>query len=240
MTGLVALVGGGEHTAGCEVADRQLLRACGVRRPEVAVILAASPQRRRAFKRAEAEGWWAALGARARCAFAGEDDPVERAATLLADADVIVVTGGRPWLLRRRLHQTALGMLVCDRWREGVPVMGSSAGAMVLAGEAWSLRPSAPLASWPGLGLVPGTLVAPHAGRPGIDTWAALTQAAHPELEVVGIPDRTALIVRPDGDRDVVGCGRLITYAGRRPNRRRGARGPRPMSLAGRAVGERR
>lgn len=216
MTGIVALVGGSEHTAGCEVADRLLLRVSGVRRPQVAVILAASPHRRQSFKRIEAERWWAALGARARCAFAGEEDPMERAVELLADADVIVVTGGRPWLLRRRLHETALGALLRDRWREGVPITGSSAGAMALAGAAWSLRPSAPLAPTPGLGLVRDTLVAPHAGRHGIDTWAALTQVAHPELQVVGIPDRTALIVQPNGDRNVVGSLPVVTYADRR------------------------
>ena len=212
MNGPVALVGGAEHTAGCEPADRLLLRACGVRRPAVAVLLAASPDRRRAFKRAEAEGWWSRLGAHPRCAFAGEANPLEQAAALIAHADLIVLTGGRPWLLWRRLLDTPLGERVHDRWRQGVPVSGSSAGAMVLAASAWSLRPAAPLTPCPGLGLVPDLLVAPHAGRHGVDRWARRTQSAHPDLEVVGIPDRTTLLVQPGGERTVLGAGRLVGY----------------------------
>ena len=212
MSGLVALVGGNEHTPGCEAADRRLLRIGGLRRPEVAVILGASPRRRQAFKRAEAEAWWSSLGARARCAFAGEPDPDERVAALLAHADLVVLTGGRPWLLRRRLTETALGGLLEERWRAGVPVAGSSAGAMLLGAASWSLRPAAPLAPFPGLAFVPGVLVVPHAGRHGTDTWAALTQAAHPELDVVGIPDRTALHVRSDGDALVVGSAPVRRY----------------------------
>lgn len=195
MSGLVALVGGGEHTPGCEDTDRLLLSESGSRRPRVAVILAASPQRRRAFKRAEAEQWWARLGARARCAFAGEADPHRVAAALLRAADLVVLTGGRPWLLGRRLEEAELGHRLRERWHAGVPIMGSSAGAMMLAEAAWSLKPSAPLRVRRALGLVPGALVAPHAGRHGIDTWAALTQRAHPELEVLVIPDRAALLL---------------------------------------------
>ena len=215
MSGTVALVGGNEHTPGCEPADRRLLRVCGLRRPEVAVILAASPSRRRAFKRAEAEAWWASLGARAHCAFAGEPDPGERLVELLAFADLVVLPGGRPWLLRRRLVGTVLGGLLTERWHGGVPVAGSSAGAMLLGEAAWSLRPAAPLAPCPGLAFVPGVLVVPHAGRHGMDGWAALTQAAQPELDVLGIPDRTALLVHPGGDVEVVGSAPIRRYEAR-------------------------
>ena len=212
MTGIVTLIGGGEHTPGCEAIDRMLLREAGVQRAEVAVILAASPRRRQAFKRNEAEQWWARFGARARCAFAGESRPVERAATLIAEADIVVLTGGRPWLLRQRLD-AGLGALVRERWLAGTPIVGSSAGAMALGGAFWSLRPSAPLALCPGLDLVNGAVTAPHAGRHGINYWAALTQRAHPEVEVLGIPDRTAVVVRPGGDRAVVGEGEVLNFA---------------------------
>lgn len=219
MTGVVALLGGREHTDGMQAADRLLLRMCAVRHPKVAVLLAASPERRRALKRAEAEQWWAALGARARCAFAGEPNPHERAAALVADADLLVLTGGRPWLLRRRLQDAGLGALLRDRWMDGVPIAGSSAGAMALASHAWSLDPASPLEPRPALDLVPGTLVAPHAGRHGINLWAALTQAAHPTLEVLGIPDQTAVIVQPCGDRQVIGARPVVTYRRRRERR---------------------
>lgn len=216
MSGLVALAGGSEHSAGCRTADRLLLRQSGALRPHVAVLLAASPARRREFKRVEAEQWWASLGARARCAFAGEADPLDRAADLLRVADLVVLTGGRPWLLRRRLVDTVLGDLVQTCSRAGVPVAGSSAGAMMLAAHHWSLGPTAPLALVPGLGLAPGTLVAPHAGRHGVDRSARLTQALNPEVDVLGIPDHTTVVVRTDGTSEVVGERPIRTYRDRR------------------------
>lgn len=213
MSGVVALLGGGEHTSGCEAVDRRLLRVSGVRTPEVAVLLGASPRRRRALKAAEARAWWAALGARARCAFAGEPDPVARARRLLAEADLVVLTGGRPWLLRRRLAGE-VGDALRARWRDGVPVAGSSAGAMALGAWTWSLHPSAPFTPVPGLGFVPGVLVAPHAGRHGVDGRAERTQALHPHLEVLLVADRTAVLV--DGDcRQVVGRGTARSLRGR-------------------------
>jgi cyanophycinase-like exopeptidase len=211
VSGLVVLLGGQEHTPGCERIDRRLLRESGVRRPEVAVLLAASPPRRRAFKLAQARRYWRQLGARARCAFTGEGDPIAWATGLLEEADLVVLTGGRPWLLRRWLQPTGLDALLRTRWEAGVPISGSSAGAMMLAASTWALRPRAPFALRPALGLVPGVLVAPHAGRHGIDHWAARTQAAHPHLDVLGIADQTAVVVQ-GGQREVVGPGTVQRY----------------------------
>lgn len=211
MSGLVALLGGQEHTPGCEPIDQRLLRQSGVRRPEVAVLLAASPPRRRAFKLDQARAYWRQLGARARCAFTGEGDPIGRAASLLEEADLVVLTGGRPWLLRQWLQPTGLDALLRTRWEAGVPVSGSSAGAMLLGASTWALHARTPFTLQPALGLVPRVLVAPHAGRYGIDRWAARTQAAHPHLDVLGIADRTAVLVQ-DGEREVVGRGTVQRY----------------------------
>lgn len=212
MSGPLALLGGGEHTDGCEPIDRRLLREAGLGHPEVAVLLAASPDRRRPWKVAEAQRYWARLGARVRFAFAGEDGAAERAAALVDDADLVVLTGGRPWLLRARLGGAGLGARLVVASRTGVPIAGSSAGAMALAAWCWSLRPHAPLTLRPGLGLVPATVVVPHLGRHGVDRWAAVTARRHPELRVVGIADRTALIGR-DGAWDIVGAGTVRDFA---------------------------
>jgi len=211
MTGPVALLGGLEHTPGCEPIDRVLLARCGVRTPQVAVLLAASPVRRRAYKIKEATSWWAGLGARARCAWAGEPDPQQRSHTLIAEADLIVLTGGRPWLAARRLVDGPLAAALRAASEAGVPVLGSSAGAMVAGAALWSFAPRSLMVPRAGLGLAPGMLVAPHSGRHGIDEWAAVTQAGHPHLDVVGIPDHTALIVN-DGDVHTLGGGAARRY----------------------------
>lgn len=83
VTGLLALIGGQEHQRGCEPIDRRLLRESSVSHPEVAVLLAATTPRRRAFKIAEATAYWRRVGARARIAFTGRPDDVEHALELL-------------------------------------------------------------------------------------------------------------------------------------------------------------
>lgn len=211
MTGSVALLGGMEHTDGCQSIDRWLLDHSGVATPEVAVLLAASPSRRRAFKVDEATRWWAGLGARARCAWAGEPDPVGRALDLIVQADLVVLTGGRPWLAARRLADGPVAAALRTASQAGVPILGSSAGAMVAAAAMWSFAPGRLMAPRPALGLAPGVLVAPHSGRHGVDEWGAMTQTTHPHLDVIGIPDHTALVVG-EGSETVMGLGRLQRY----------------------------
>lgn len=227
MRGLLALIGGQEHQRGCEPIDRRLLREAGVSRPEVAVLLAATTPRRRAFKIAEATAYWRRLGARARIAFTGRSDDAEHALELLQQPDLVVMTGGRPWLLQARLSAALLRERLRALWRSGVPISGSSAGAMALAEWRWSFQPLAPLAVVPGLSFVRGALVAPHYGRHGTDRWAEVTRRRHPHLLVVGLQDRSALIGR-DGDWQALGAGSvMLLRGGLRQRHRLGA----PVSL---------
>lgn len=206
MTGTLALLGGQEHTAGCEVIDRRLLEEARTDRPVVTVVLAASTPRRRAFKINEALTYWHALGVDVRFAMHGGDNEIERALAALENPDLVVMTGGHPWLLHARLMGTAVQQRIVELWERGVPISGSSAGAIALCEWRQYLQPPHPLRLARSFGLVPGAAAAPHYDRYGLRHWVSQVSRRHPALQVLGLSDRTALI-GGDGNFRVYGRG---------------------------------
>lgn len=204
MSGLVAILGGQEHQPGCEPVDRRLLAESGLSHPTVAVLLAATVAARIQVKIAESMAYWPRLGARVRFAYTGGPDETERALDALADTDLVVLTGGRPWLIQRRLTPAIVERLLCLS-DDGVPLSGSSAGAMALGTWRVDLRPGRVPRLRAGLGLVPGA-AAPHYGRHGLHHASRVFAHRHPDVPFVGLADRTALIGRA-GNYEVVGAG---------------------------------
>lgn len=196
MTGLLALLGGREHTAGCEPIDRRLLEEVGRPNPSVTVVLAATAPRRRAFKTNEALTYWSALGCRVQFAMTGGVDQTERALEALADPDIVVMTGGHPWLLHRRLDGSPVWDRIVELWQDGVPLSGSSAGAIAMCEWRQHLQPPRPFQLVRAYGLVPGTAAAPHFDRYGLQRWAAQVGIRYPALRILGLDDRTAMIGR--------------------------------------------
>lgn len=196
MNGLLALLGGCEHTEGCESIDRRLLEEVGSADPQVTVVLAATTPRRRAFKTNEALTYWNALGCRVQFAMTGGPGETEHALEALADPDIVVMTGGHPWLLHRRLDGSPVWDRIVELWRGGVPLSGSSAGAIALCEWRQHLQPPRPFRLVRAFGLVPGTAAAPHFDRYGLQRWAAQVGTRHPFLRILGLDDRTALVGR--------------------------------------------
>ncbi len=135
------------------------------------------------------------------------DDPAS--AQAIGEADLIYLSGGKPAYLLDALSGSAVGRALMDAHQRGAVLAGCSAGAMVLAGDAFDFRVG--LAPWPlrwraGLGFVPGASVVPH-----YDAW--------PEALCAGGAAVAAPVGRPRHRR---GNGR------RRP--RRGVAGPRPFA----------
>lgn len=207
MTGLLGLIGGREHGAGCEAIDRHLLDAVAHDDPVVAVIPLASSMRTRARTIGRAVGWWDHLGA--TTVVAGLD----RTSTprLLRRADVLVMTGGVPDRLYRRLLDGGLHTEIVARWRAGAHLVGSSSGAMVLAGVRQSVRP--PFGVVPGFGLLPGVAIAPHHELGAPRTLAAWRSRTHPHALIVGIDEATGLVGR-DGRFRVLGTGTVVVRRG--------------------------
>ena len=204
MTGLLALLGGQEHTEGCQPIDRRLLAEARRDKPSVTVVLAATTPRRRAFKINEALTYWGGLGVAVQFALAGGPDETPRALNALADPDLVVLTGGHPWLLHARLDTSPVRRRILELWRRGVPVSGSSAGAIALCEWRQCLRPPHPLRLVRAFGFVAGTAAAPHYDRYGLNRWVAQVSRRHPRLQILGLTDRTALVGR-DGHYAVYG-----------------------------------
>ena len=211
-TGLTALVGGQEHQPGCEPIDRMLLAPAATSRPHVVVLLAASPVRRRLYKAREAHTYWARHGAGVHVGCAGRPGDLPATISAIERADLVVLTGGRPWLLHRRLDRSPMLDALRQRWAGGMPVAGSSSGAMAFA--AWRLWPTPGSAYGirPGYGMAPG-MVVPHHYRRAAPRLTDGLAAAHPALPILSIADRTALV--GSGERfTVAGTGNVLLRYG--------------------------
>jgi cyanophycinase-like exopeptidase len=206
VSGTLALLGGQEHTAGCEAIDRRLLDETGRAKPTVTVLLAATAPRRRAFKTYEALEYWRALGISPRIAMAGGPNETERTLAALDDTDLVVLTGGHPWLLHARLEGSRVLGRLLELLSLGVPLSGSSAGAIAMCEWRQQLQPPNPFRLVRAFGLVRGTAAAPHFNRYGLHRWVQRVSLRNPALHILGLDDRTALIGRDD-NFTVVGDG---------------------------------
>ncbi len=208
--------------------DLELLAATGRSRPRVAILPTASyPDGEDVFQR------WAAMGVQHFGELGAEVEPVlvrdragaDDAAAIQAigEADLVYLSGGKPWYLLDVLSGSALGRALADAHERGAVLAGCSAGAMVLAGYAFDFR--AGLLPWPlrwqaALGFAPGASVVPH-----YDAWpepmSALVALQAPRGSVVlGIDEETAVIGR-DGSWQVRGASRVTVWRGRRRDRHR-------------------
>ncbi len=97
---------------------------------------------------------------------------LERAARALREATGIFIGGGHTGLYQKHYATEPLGSLIRTRYRQGVPVAGLSAGAILASSLAWLLpeeSPSGRIEVIPGLGLIQDLIVAPH-----FSEWNAL------------------------------------------------------------------
>ena len=117
-----------------------------------------------------------------------------------ASGRLFYLVGGDPGLLLRTLEGSAVWRAIEEAWRGGAALAGSSAGAMVLA-EHVLLRARWPnryqRRAVPGLGLVPGVAVVPHADTGGARwTVSEPTSHASPAPRAAGVPSSSRSIPR--------------------------------------------
>jgi cyanophycinase len=212
VSGLVALVGGCEHRRGWELIGRDLVERTVAGRPRVALVPMASSLRKQPHEVERARVYWSSLGA----AFGVADHrrSAQESADALAEADIVVISGGVP----ARLHAALAGSWIRDRivelWRRGSTIVGSSAGAMELC--EWRLAAPGPRPLARGLGLLGGCAAAPHFDRYGMHRWAGALVRMLGDILLVGVDERTALVGRA-GRFEVVGEGAvtILRRAGR-------------------------
>jgi cyanophycinase len=198
-SGVLALVGGSEWTAGCAF-DAGLLDASGG--TEVVVLpTAAAYQHPERVVLAAAE-WFEALGAQVEGLMVVDRASAEDAgmAAVVRRARFIYLAGGSPLHLKSVLKGSATFDALRAAWSGGAVVAGSGAGAMVLTDPMVDPRGGALTV---GLGLIDQLAVVPQFGHNQDDAHGQKlerTVAMAPDgLPVVALPECTALIKAADG-----------------------------------------
>jgi cyanophycinase len=213
-TGVLALVGGSEWTAGCTF-DATLLAASGGKDVIVLPTAAAYQHPERVVLRA-AE-WFDELGGQVEGLMvvdrASAEDP--GMAATIRNARFIYLSGGSPLHLKAVLKKSAVFDALREAWASGAVVAGAAAGAMVLTDPMVDPRGGALTL---GLGLVDQLAVVPHYGDEQgdphgqkLERTVAMAPAA---LPIVGIPARTALIRSADGVWGYEGASAPVVFVG--------------------------
>lgn len=211
MSGTIALHGGGEFLPGDEVFLAAILALAPATDSvvKVAIVPTAAARGRPALAAANGVEAFGRVAMAAGVRAIAEAVPVIDAATArdaelagrLAVAGLIHLPGGDPDLIPTLYPGTPAWGAIQSAFHGGAVLAGASAGAMALGQLTWT-----PGGLVPGLGLVPGIIVVPHAD-PG--SWSATLRrfgaGAPDELGVLGIGERTGVLVGPDGPWRIVG-----------------------------------
>lgn len=213
MTGVLALVGGGEWTDGCSF-DAGLLEAAGTDR--VVVLPTGSAYENPGILVDQARAWFAGLGAEVI-----EGKVLTRADAMLADnADLIAgskfvyLAGASAMHLRSVLKDSPVLDAMVAMWEAGGVLAGTNAGADVLCDPMVDSRGGAYTV---GLGVVTDLAVIPRS-----DTWSRdkihrTVQLAARGITLAEVPERTALIRSGDGLWRSEGVGAVQVYADGKP-----------------------
>ena len=206
MTGPIALHGGGEFLPGDEPFLEALLDAAaipaGERAPgapiRVAIVPTAAAGQRPSAAAAFGTGAFERVAAAANRDIAVETVMAVDAASAgdarlagpIADADLVYFPGGDPALIPSILAGTATWETILAARARGAVLAGASAGAMALGPLTWT-----PSGVIPGLGLVPGVVVFPHADETswqGRADWFPMAAAVG--VSILGLGERTGIL----------------------------------------------
>jgi cyanophycinase len=195
----LALVGGAEWTPGCTF-DVELLAASGS--DEVLVLPTAAAYEHPERTVVAAAEWFAGLGARVEglMVLGRGDAEDDGAVSVVRNARFIYLSGGSPLHLRSVLKGSKVFAALREAWEAGAVVAGAAAGAMVLTDPMVDPRGGALTV---GLGLVDQFTVVTqfgdvHEDAHGEKLHRSVALAPH-GLPVVGIPERSAVILGTDG-----------------------------------------
>ena len=213
MTGLLALVGGGEWAEGCDF-DRSLIEASGA--TEVAVLPTGSAYENPQHLLDQAIPWFDSLGVAVRPVpvLTRRDAFDEEAVAAVAAARMIYLAGASAMHLRSVLKDTPVLTALLDAWGSGAALVGTNAGADVLCDPMVDSRGGAFTV---GLGVV-----SPLAAIPRFDLWShdkvrRTVELAPAGVSLVGVPQRTALLLDPAAGWSVQGAGDVSVFVDGRP-----------------------
>ena len=207
MTGTLALVGGAEWTEGCDF-DAELLASSGD--DEVVILPTAAAYENPHKIVARAEEWFAKLGGKVsvldvlRRSDGLDPDVVARA----AGARFLYLAGGSPMHLRSVLKDSPLWDAIVSAWHGGAILAGAAEGATVLSTHMVDSRGGAFTV---GLDLLESITVIPRYNQWSEDKWHRTIHLAPRGMTVLGIDERTAVLVNGSGWR-ATGAGSVTAY----------------------------
>jgi cyanophycinase len=210
MPATIALVGGAEFQRPCDDMDRALLALAGGAEPRVGILPTAAARENPGKAAENGVRHFRRLGARAEPALiiTRADAQTGRLAAPLEEFDLVYLTGGDPVYLLEALRGTYAWQALLRVLARGGVLAGSSAGAMVLGGQAW-----APGEGWrEGLGAAPGLAVLPHhatlAARWNVDD---MRRGLPPAVTLVGL-EECAGLAGSGADWQALGAGAVTVY----------------------------
>lgn len=201
--GPIGLLSSDEFMPVAESFDRALLdEAAG---PRIGMVFAAHPPSARQSARL-GSAHYRQLGAEPSVVDVLVRD--DASADKLPPIDVLFLAGGNPGDLLAALRDTPFWDEALRRWREGMTLAGSSAGAMALCRNALVPQPGdrRPTKWQPGLGPVERVALAVHARR-APEPWLRHVKESAP-VPVVALDDGVGLVLRSGADPVVAGDGR--------------------------------
>ncbi|MBL8861871.1 MAG: cyanophycinase [Planctomycetes bacterium] len=218
--GWLVAVGGGGTTAAVVARALELAGGPGAR---MLIVPQASSAEDAGAKSAE---FWREHGAREVEVLELSD--AARARRQIAAAAFVWMPGGDQNRLMSALREAGLLDAIRGRYQDGAVVGGTSAGAAVLgavmivggdSADLQSVRAGGTVLS-AGLGLWEGALVDQHFLKRQRFNRLLAAVLDRPELVGVGVDERTAVVLHPGGDCEVVGDGGVVVVDARRASRR--------------------
>lgn len=215
MSGVLALVGGGEWSEGCTF-DRRLLEAAAT--DEVLLLPTGSAYENPAALGERARAWFESLGAKLveLPVLTRPDAFVPELVERVRGSRFTYVAGTSAMHLRSVLKDSPIFDALVESYQAGGVLAGTNAGADVLCDPMVDSRGGAFTV---GLGVVSNLAVIPRANTWSHDKIHRTVSLAPAGLAVAEIPEATALIRSPDGLWQSEGVGDVQVYVDRMPAR---------------------
>lgn len=184
VAGPVALLSGEQFSDGSRDLDLALLDASG---PRIGVVLSGDPTNAAALA-GQALEHYRRLGAAPRVVDPG-DDP--------GDLDALFLAGGDPSNLIPAMHGSTTWAAADRRWRAGMALAGSSAGAMALSRHCLFPEPGSDVpTSWgPGLGPLSSFALAVHASSRPMEWLQAIADGS--PVPLLSLDDDVGMLIEP-------------------------------------------
>lgn len=185
MTGAICLQGGNEFTPECREMDEGWLARVPLGAVAIAPLACAAGAEYRTAAHNGAE-YLRDLGVADIIVAPEPSLSLDGAVRAILDAAIVVIPGGSPARIRRRVVGTAIGGALRAHLAGGGTVVGASAGAMVL-GELMVV-PGTDMQVHGGLGAVPDVLVLPHHSEQRRGVVDKVTAEIDGWVTILGIP----------------------------------------------------